>query len=392
MKAGVGRERDRDPGGVAGSLASIAAGIDGELHLLTPGGVQPGPSSRRLGDEALRALVAFAERADDGICALPDGRRAELVAVPADRTRGEAVGHLVAVGTGSGGSSGDALRAGSGRVASALAMRAELRSARRAMADQLLARMVSGEATADELAAWARALRFEPRGQVTCVVVRGGVQARLDASSAADAVEDAADAHGLRSLATASGSEAVAFLLSDGRDAVAEHAVERLRCAFAPLRRGEAVFGSSSVLADTLADVVRSVHDARRVSELDLVRRPTSYPPRRDSAVPAAALILRRVDGAAEELRATVLGGLQRYDEQHGTDLRHTLDVFLTTGGQWTVTAAELGIHVNTLRYRLARVEKCTGRDMASTADRADLYIALRVLDGVERPPGEVPS
>jgi DNA-binding PucR family transcriptional regulator len=44
----------------------------------------------------------------------------------------------------------------------------------------------------------------------------------------------------------------------------------------------------------------------------------------------------------------------------------------------WSVAAAKLGIHVNTLRYRLARIEKHTGRDLDSMADRADFYLALR--------------
>ena len=47
--------------------------------------------------------------------------------------------------------------------------------------------------------------------------------------------------------------------------------------------------------------------------------------------------------------RESVLGPLERWD---GVDLIHTLQAFLANDGQWRVTAAHLGIHHNTLRYR----------------------------------------
>jgi len=36
---------------------------------------------------------------------------------------------------------------------------------------------------------------------------------------------------------------------------------------------------------------------------------------------------------------------------------------------------------LESLRYRLSRIEKCTGRDLSSMADRADFYVALRADD-----------
>jgi sugar diacid utilization regulator len=35
-------------------------------------------------------------------------------------------------------------------------------------------------------------------------------------------------------------------------------------------------------------------------------------------------------------------------------------------------------VHVNTLRHRLARVERLTGRSLSSMEDRVDFFIALR--------------
>lgn len=81
-------------------------------------------------------------------------------------------------------------------------------------------------------------------------------------------------------------------------------------------------------------------------------------------------------------LRATgeaVLGRLLAADAERGSDLLHTLTVFLDHGGRWQETADELHVHINTLRHRLKRVEELTGRSLASTADRVDLFLALRV-------------
>jgi DNA-binding PucR family transcriptional regulator len=36
-------------------------------------------------------------------------------------------------------------------------------------------------------------------------------------------------------------------------------------------------------------------------------------------------------------------------------------------------------VHVNTLRYRLRRVEQLTGRDLSHFEDRVDFFLALRL-------------
>jgi DNA-binding PucR family transcriptional regulator len=36
-------------------------------------------------------------------------------------------------------------------------------------------------------------------------------------------------------------------------------------------------------------------------------------------------------------------------------------------------------VHVNTLRYRIGRIEELTGRDLSRLADRVDFYLALRL-------------
>ncbi|MDT9680494.1 helix-turn-helix domain-containing protein [Streptomyces sp. TRM76323] len=60
------------------------------------------------------------------------------------------------------------------------------------------------------------------------------------------------------------------------------------------------------------------------------------------------------------------------------TELVRTAEVFLDHAGQAGRTAAALGIHRQTLYYRLSRVEQLTGLDLDSGEDRLLLHMALK--------------
>jgi PucR family transcriptional regulator, purine catabolism regulatory protein len=77
--------------------------------------------------------------------------------------------------------------------------------------------------------------------------------------------------------------------------------------------------------------------------------------------------------------RRAVLQPLLDHDSRGPVNLVETLRVYLASGQQSTSSASQLGIHVNTLKHRLGLVERLTGRDLRSTADVADLYLALGV-------------
>ncbi|MFD7030657.1 PucR family transcriptional regulator [Streptomyces sp. NPDC059917] len=59
-------------------------------------------------------------------------------------------------------------------------------------------------------------------------------------------------------------------------------------------------------------------------------------------------------------------------------ELARTAEVYLDCAGQAGRTAAALGIHRQTLYYRLARVEKLTGLDLDAGEDRLLLHMALK--------------
>ncbi len=76
-------------------------------------------------------------------------------------------------------------------------------------------------------------------------------------------------------------------------------------------------------------------------------------------------------------LRRRVLGPALDYDAQHHSDLVGTLRMFLDCDASWTVTAAKLHVHVNTLRYRLRRLEELLHVNLSDFRQRVDLFLAL---------------
>ena len=73
-----------------------------------------------------------------------------------------------------------------------------------------------------------------------------------------------------------------------------------------------------------------------------------------------------------------LLGPLAEYDARHNAELLPTLRSFLACDGSWSACASRMYVHVNTVRYRIGRIEALTGRDLSALADRVDFFLALR--------------
>ncbi|MFC9283932.1 helix-turn-helix domain-containing protein [Streptomyces collinus] len=72
-----------------------------------------------------------------------------------------------------------------------------------------------------------------------------------------------------------------------------------------------------------------------------------------------------------------VLGPLLDTDRAATAVLLSTLETFLACDGSWARTAQALHLHVNTVHYRIQRIEHFTGRDLSRLGDRLDLWAAL---------------
>jgi len=77
-------------------------------------------------------------------------------------------------------------------------------------------------------------------------------------------------------------------------------------------------------------------------------------------------------------LRDRLLGPLREYDDRHNAELMTTLTSFLACDGSWSACASRMYVHVNTVRYRIGRIEALTGRDLSALADQVDFFLALR--------------
>lgn len=101
----------------------------------------------------------------------------------------------------------------------------------------------------------------------------------------------------------------------------------------------------------------------------------TADPPER----PLHDLLLASVP--ARVLRSSsdrLLGPLREYDDRHNAELISTLRSFLGCDGSWSACASRMYVHVNTVRYRIGRIEALTGHDLSALADRVDFFLALR--------------
>jgi sugar diacid utilization regulator/putative methionine-R-sulfoxide reductase with GAF domain len=76
----------------------------------------------------------------------------------------------------------------------------------------------------------------------------------------------------------------------------------------------------------------------------------------------------------------TQIGSLLASDEKSGGDLTRTLDAYHRSGERLSVAADLLAVHVNTLKYRLARIESLTGRSLRDPIIRFNMYMALYAL------------
>ncbi|MFH8289499.1 PucR family transcriptional regulator [Streptomyces sp. NPDC018059] len=84
-------------------------------------------------------------------------------------------------------------------------------------------------------------------------------------------------------------------------------------------------------------------------------------------------------DDVRRAFTARLLDPLREYDQRHRAELIPTLEAFLDCDGSWTRCAARLHLHVNTLRYRVGRIEQLTGRDLSRLEDKLDFFLALRM-------------
>ncbi len=79
------------------------------------------------------------------------------------------------------------------------------------------------------------------------------------------------------------------------------------------------------------------------------------------------------------DLYSQTLGSLIAYDQRNNAGLVGTLDAFFAANGSPKDAAERLGVHRNTVLYRLDRIREITGYDLDDAGVRLRLQLALHV-------------
>lgn len=234
-------------------------------------------------------------------------------------------------------------------------------------------RVLALQGAAENLAAWRR----EPRSGLDRLVapstdpgpvpgVERAWQIVEDAAASIDAALSAASAHNLDVVV--------------GRPAARDEVELSRRSAAARLRSlspTAPLYAAPRVPAVVWADRDTPVLEALLEAESDVLGTTGGNP----------GLLSRRVLGPlAESYSSSYAHSYAGADGNPATVnaddramLRETLRTLFAADGQRGPTATELGIHRNTLRDRVTRIERLTGRSLADPDDRAELWIALRL-------------
>ena len=94
-----------------------------------------------------------------------------------------------------------------------------------------------------------------------------------------------------------------------------------------------------------------------------------------------SSLLLASEDVPLRDLAEDLLRPLREFDAAHAGALISTLRAYLDANGSVAAVAEQLIVHRNTVRYRLAQIERLTGQDLTSTVARVQLWLALSAVD-----------
>jgi DNA-binding PucR family transcriptional regulator len=136
-----------------------------------------------------------------------------------------------------------------------------------------------------------------------------------------------------------------------------------------------------SAPAEGVAALPGALHEAGSARRLAALRADTGAVSVLSSdQVASHELLLATVPpGVLRSFRERMLDPLLDYDASHRAELLPTLREFLACSGSWNACAARMYVHVNTVRYRIRRIEELTGRDLSSLDDQVDFFLALRI-------------
>lgn len=123
-----------------------------------------------------------------------------------------------------------------------------------------------------------------------------------------------------------------------------------------------------------------ALHDALREAGLliELSEQPETVLAGQDDTYRLLIGVLLRDPAELEQLRASTVSPLSRYDSEHDTGLLGTLQAFLAHHGSTTETAEAMQLHRHTVGYRLTRVQEVSGLSPYESDGRERLSLGLK--------------
>jgi hypothetical protein len=72
---------------------------------------------------------------------------------------------------------------------------------------------------------------------------------------------------------------------------------------------------------------------------------------------------------------------LTAYDQKNGTELFHTLSIYITSLWNFSSASKLLFVHLNTVKYRIEQAEKIMGIDLSDSDVRTNLEVAVKITE-----------
>lgn len=129
-----------------------------------------------------------------------------------------------------------------------------------------------------------------------------------------------------------------------------------------------------------LADLDKSYNEACLALKLSRLMEKSNFS-QKFSDLGVFSLLFSQETEAIKNYCLKSLGQILEYDEKNNSALLPTLRILLDTSVNWKQTADTLFIHVNTLYYRVEKIEKLLNVDLSKMETRTNLFIAIKVWD-----------
>ena len=268
------------------------------------------------------------------------------------------------------------------------------RAGDRKLAEAIVARLSADGSSPAEIASLMKAADLQPDGTYLVASLSVDGDGPMGAAGGADRwrcdLAEELTAPADRFMLAALGDEVV-VLVPAGDVSAAHSFADRLRetvSVFEADRSRPRVSVGVSAPAEGVVALAGAMHEAGSARRLAALRLTGLAGPGSGGSISVVTsdevasheLLLASVPGSVlRSFRERLLGPLVAYDEQHRAELLPTLREFLDCSGSWNACAAKMYVHVNTVRYRIRRIEELTGRDLSSLDDRVDFFLALRM-------------